>query len=270
MRPTVVLDKSFLQGSKAVTIYEMAKSHRLLMSDALFYELISDPKGRALCFAKFPKKENPVDLIGDPSGLLRREVQTHTPCGKPSDHCENIHFQFNATLLRDDYQLPPDMAATVLEHTEELRSDVASYLDTVRLTPTFFPDILKGNDASRAIARQEAERAVAEETDNLLSFYRLLNSPPGEPSLPPADIVTRDWALFRWLQVKLLFALDVYCRYSGKLPEPLSTKVYERLEHDVLDAQYLILGLLEGAFATREKKLQRWWRLLSPTGALHD
>jgi len=84
-----------------------------------------------------------VDLIGDPGGLLRREVQTHTPCGKPSDHCENIHFQFNATLLRDDYQLPPDMAATVLEHTEELRSDVASYLDTVRLTPTFFPDILK-------------------------------------------------------------------------------------------------------------------------------
>jgi hypothetical protein len=270
MRPTVVLDKSFLQGSKAATIHEMSKSHRLLMADALFYELISDPKGRALCFAKFPKTENPVDLIGDPGVLLRREVQTHTPCGKPSEHCEKIRFQFNAALLRDDYQLPSDMAATVLEHTEELRSDVASYLDTVRLTPTFFPDILKGNDASRAIARQEAERAVAEETDNLLGFYRLLTFPPGEPSLPPADIVTRDWALFRWVQVKLLFALDVYCRYSGKLPEPLSTKVHERLEHDVLDAQYLILGLLEGAFATREKKLQRWWRLLSPKGALYD
>lgn len=269
MRPTVVLDKSFLQGSKAATIRELAKSHRLLMSDALFYELISDSKGRALCFAKFPKKENPVDLIGDPGRLLRLEVQTHTPCGKPSDHCENIRFQFNDALLRDDYHLPPDMAATVLEHTEELRSDVASYLDTVRLTPTFFPDILKGNDASRAIARKEAERAVAEETDDLLGFYRLLTSPPGEPSLPPADIVTPDWALFRWVQVKLLFALDVYCRYSGKMPEPLSEQVYERFEHDVLDAQYLILGLLEGAFATREKKLQKWWYLLSPTGTLH-
>jgi len=59
MRPTVVLDKSFLQGSKAVTIYEMAKSHRLLMSDALFYELISDPKGTSPMLRQVPKKENP-------------------------------------------------------------------------------------------------------------------------------------------------------------------------------------------------------------------
>ena len=270
MRPTVVLDKSFLQGSKVATIHEMAESRRLLMSDALFYELLSDSKGRALCFAKFPKKDNPVQLIGHPGGMLRREVQTHSPCGKPSLYCENIHFQFNAALLRDDYQLPPDATATVLEQTEELRSDVASYLDAVRLTPTFFPDLLKGSDASRGIARREAERAVAEETENLLGFYRLLTPPPGELSLPPVDLVTPDWALFRWLQIKLLFALDVYCRYSGNLPEPISAKVHDRFEHDVLDAQYLILGLLEGAFATREGKLQKWWRLLSPTGALYE
>ena len=182
MRPTVVLDKSFLQGSKAANIRQMAESHRLLMTDALFYELISNPEGRALCFAKFPKKDNPVDLIGHPGGMLRREVQTHSPCGKPSLYCEDIRFQFNAALLHDDYELPPDAAATVLEHTEELRSDVASFLNAVRLTPTFFPEILKGNDASRAIARQEAERAVAEETENLRGFYRLLTPPPGEPA----------------------------------------------------------------------------------------
>lgn len=270
MRPTVVLDKSFLQGSKAAAIHEMAESHRLLMSDALFYELISDPKSRALCFAKFPRKDNPVELISHPGDMLRREVQTHRPCGKPSLYCEDIRFQFNAALLRDDYQFPPEAAATVLEHTEELRSDVASYLNAIRLTPTFFPDLLKGNDASRAIARREAERAVAEETQNLLRFYRLLTPPPGEPSLPPAELITPDWALFRWIQVKLLFALDVYCRYSGNLPEPLTAKVHKRFEHDVLDTQYLILGLLEGAFATREKKLQKWWRLLSPNGALHE
>ena len=225
MRPTVVLDKSFLQGSKAASIHEMAESHRLLISDALFYELLSNPKGRALCFAKFPRKDNPVVLVGHPGALRRREIQTHRPCGKPSLHCENIRFQCNAALLRNDYQLPPHAAATVLEHTEELRADVSSYLDAVRITPTFFPDLIKGNDASRAIAREEAERAVAGETENLLGFYRLLIPPPGQPPLPPAELVTPDWALFRWLQVKLLFALDVYCRFSGKLPEPVSGAV---------------------------------------------
>jgi hypothetical protein len=79
-----------------------------------------------------------------------------------------------------------------------------------------------------------------------------------------------DWALFRWLQVQLLFAIDVYCRYGGKLPDVLTPKWYEKMEHDVLDAQYLILGVLEGSFATREKKLQRWWSPIRPDGALFE
>lgn len=79
MRPTVVLDKSFLQGSKALRIHEMAESHRLLMSDALFYELLSNPKNRADCFAKFPKIDNPVELVQHVGGLLRREVESHHP-----------------------------------------------------------------------------------------------------------------------------------------------------------------------------------------------
>jgi hypothetical protein len=270
MRPSVVLDKSFLQGSKASAIHEMSDSHRLLMSEALFYELLSDAEDRALCFAKFPNRENPVELIGHPGAMLRRELDTHRPCGKPSLHCEKIRFQFNVGLSRDDYEFPPDSAATVLEQTEELRSDVLSYLEAIRLTPTFFPNLLDGSDASRALARQEAERAIAQETEALLGFYRLLTPPPGERPLPPAELITPEWALFRWLQVKLLFALDVYCRYSGKMPEPLSPKVHQRLEHDVLDAQYLILGLLEGAFATKEKKLKNWWRLLNSEGTLYE
>ena len=46
MRPSVVLDKSFLQGSDASRIRAMGESHHLLMSDALFYEILSNPKKR--------------------------------------------------------------------------------------------------------------------------------------------------------------------------------------------------------------------------------
>ncbi len=49
-----------------------------------------------------------------------------------------------------------------------------------------------------------------------------------------------------------------------------AAKAYEKIEHYVLDAHYLILGALEGAFATREKKLQRWYLLLCPEGRLYS
>lgn len=104
----------------------------------------------------------------------------------------------------------------------------------------------------------------------MLKFYGSLEAPSSKPPLPPAMIMTRDWALFRWQQVQLLFALDAYCRYGGRVPDTLSGKAYEKVEHDVLDAHYLLLGVLEGSLATREKKLQSWFCLLCPNGYLYS
>ncbi len=88
--------------------------------------------------------------------------------------------------------------------------------------------------------------------------------------LPPAETTTDDWALYRYLQMQMLFALDVYVRYQGRRPEIASPAVFERMEHDVLDAQVAMLGCLEGALATRETKLKRWFRLVAPDGILID
>ena len=84
------------------------------------------------------------------------------------------------------------------------------------------------------------------------------------------DTITDDWALYRYLQMQMLFALDVYVRYQGRVPDIGNPAVFERIEHDVLDAQVAMLGCLEGALATRETKLQRWFRLAAPNGVLID
>ena len=97
-----------------------------------------------------------------------------------------------------------------------------------------------------------------------------LSPPPGEKPLPLGESIDEKWAIYRWVQVQLLFALDVHVRYQGNIPTPLSSNVYEKMEHDVLDAEQLILGCLEGAFATRENKHKRWWRLLCPDGRLYE
>lgn len=270
-KPTILLDKSYLQGSTAVHMLQLAQSHQLLMADVLFYELISSSEpGRSRCFAKFPEIENPVVLVNHVGALLEREIQSHRACGKPSTRYEDIRFEFDEALASKDYTLPPSAAETLQEQMVELRQDVERFVERVRLIPTLIPNLLEGTSSERQSMREAAEEFIATDTDAMMKFYGSLEAPTGERPLPPASILTQDWALFRWQQVQLLFALDAFCRYGGRVPDTLSGKAYEKVEHDVLDAQYLLLGVLEGSLATREKKLQRWFSLLSPNGQLYS
>lgn len=270
MQPAIILDKSFLQGSKKTRIHELAQAHRLVVSDALFYELLtaSEP-GRSRCFAKFPPVTNPVDLVNHIGTLMRMEIETHRPAGKPSTHREQLMFQFNPTLVSSEYELPEEARLSVEEQTTQLRADVQSFIDRVPLIKSFFPNLLVGSDEQRRQEREEAERAIAE-PGALIPFYSNLEPPPGQRPLPSSTIVTEEWALYRWLQVQLLFTLDLYVRYPNGISGNLSPALYEIIEHDVLDAQVMMLGCLEGAFATHEKKLVRWWNLICPSGMLYE
>jgi len=270
MTRAIVLDKCFLQGTSAAQMRELATSHRLVVSDALFYELLtSDEPARSRCFRKFTPVENPVDLVSHIGLLMRLEIDTQKPSGPPSSHRENWRFQFNPALITPDYQIPEAGLIAIEEHATELRSDVDSFVQRAKLLPTFFPDLLSGNQANRDRLRTEAEGAIAA-PGSLMEFYSNLEPPPGEKSLPPSHLVSEDWAVYRWLQVQMLFALDLYVRYGGRVPDRFSEAVFEKMEHDALDAQVLMLGCLEGAFATKEKKLKRWWKLLCPRGHLYE
>jgi hypothetical protein len=270
MATPIVLDKSFLQGVGTSRIRALAASHRLLVSDALFYELLTaEEPVRSQCFRKFPPIENPVDLVSHIGPLVRLEISTHRPSGPPSIHREDLRFQFNSDLVTMEYEIPEPGRRAIEEHAKELRSDVESFMQRADLVHTFFPDLLSGSQSNRDTARAEAEAAIAA-PGSLLQFYSFLEAPPGEKPLPPANLVSEGWAVYRWLQVQMLFALDLYARYGGRIPEKLTDGTFERIEHDVLDAQLLMLGCLEGAFATKEQKLKRWWRLLCPQSELHE
>ena len=272
MKTCIVVDKSFLEGTATDRIRELATSYRLLVSDALFFELLTaDVSSRKKCFSKFPPDENPVDLINHIGTLMRFEVEHKTPAGKPSTHRENqdFDFQFNSKLVSEEYELPSEAESVIEEHMAEIQSDVAAYLDRAEVVPTFFPDLLSGTTERRKVAVEEAEEIIAK-PGMLIPFYASLKSPPGERSLPPPDMICEHWAVYRYLQVQMLFALDIFVRYQGQRPDTKNPNIYERMEHDILDAQVLMLGCLEGAFATQERKLQRWWKLLCPYGDLYE
>lgn len=269
LRSSIVIDKCFLQGSKTDRIHELARSKRLLVSDALFYELLTDSEpSRSRIFAKFPPGLNPIDFVSHVGELMSYEINHQRASGKPSAHRIDVKFEFNRALATGGYELPIAAQSAIQEKSDEIRADVESSIDLARTIPKFFPDLLTGSQADQLSQRQEAEALVASR-DSFREFYASLESPDKERPFPPVDLVDQNWAIYRWLQIHFLFALDLYVRYGGRLPDKPSAKTLEKLEHDVLDAQLLALGCLEGSFATTEKKLVRWWRILLPEGVLY-
>jgi len=268
MKPAVVLDKSFLQGASAAAIQKLASSHRLVISWALFYELLTcDTRGRRGCFSKLPKTENPVELVESIGKLMKIEINIHQPAGKPSSHKENIQFTFNPKLLTDNYQMPLDSQKAINEHTDTLQSYIKIFIDIAKSNLELFPNLISGSDKERIDARRSAEEKITDKI-SLLSFYSQLQSPDPNIPFPASNLLDESWATYRWLQVQMLFSVDLIIRYYGGILEQLTPSISEKIEHDLIDAEVLALGCLEGAFATREKKLIRWWHLLCPNGEL--
>jgi hypothetical protein len=266
VKSSIVLDKSFLQGATMARMRELAASHRLLMSDALFYEMLSNPETRRSCFVKFPAVENPVDVVLHVGGYLKTEIQRRKPAPRPSQRIERSRFVFNVALLDDDYELPAEGKQVMAEQEAELARSIAFLREIALQMPDFFPDAFAGSGS--AFAFRAAEAAVTTDAEALIEFYGTLRSPKGHRRLPPKRLLTPEWALFRWLQVHFLFALDLFRRYGLRLAGEITPELHKKVVNDALDAQLLLIGALEGSFATREAKLQRWFSAMCPEGSL--
>jgi len=265
MTTAVVIDKSFLQGVTTQRIAELASMHVLVMTDALFYELLtSDATTRARCFAKFPETDNPVRLVGHIGPMLLHEQRTNTKAEEFLNYELAYKFRFHPGLRKADYMLNQDTLAKTEVQTREIEEHINSYILRTNNALSFFPDAQSGSDAARNAALDSYEGDLAN-TETINSFYKTLD----DPLLPPHHLITPNWATFRLLQVSLLFSLHTIHRLRGPIPDVRSRAESERLEHDVHDRDLLLTAVMAGAFATKEKKLQRWWRLICTNRPLY-
>lgn len=265
---SIIIDKCYLQGTSGKAIQHLSSRFFLLMPNVLFYELISsDEPGRSRCFKKLPKEVNPIPIAKHIGALMKKELTTHEPSGLPSENLEEINYRFNPALSNGSYKLSDTDVATMREIEVELNSDISKLINKSSIVATIFPDLSKGSTEERKKYIEEIEDFIANDVNELRKFLSSLEL-PGEATIPDKNKLNTSWALFRWLQVQLLFSLDVNNRYGDIKPSTLTAKQTIKLEHDVLDAHYLISGVLQGAFATKEKKLMRFFNLLCPDGIL--
>ena len=261
---SIVLDKCYLQSASWQAICALAEHNDLIITGSLFHELLSgDQEARRRVFAKLPRIDNPAYLLDNVSALLAHEQQTHTPAGEVLVHALDLRYRFNPGLQQTGYELPHEALKGVAENEALTRRLVESYVARTNALADMFHRVTSGSDADRLAALTEIEAEIAV-PENVLNFYRSLN----DPELPPADLITEEWATFRFYQTALLFSLQALHRHRGPIPLPLSAREFERLEHDVHDHMALCTGILAGGLATNERKLMRWYTLLSPQGRL--
>lgn len=262
--PAIVLDKCFLQAASWETIRDLAESNDLIITGSLFHELLSgDIDARRRVFSKLPRRDNPAHLLDNVSALLKHESKTHTPVGSVLDHTLDLSYRFNPRLKEPGYQLSEEARIGVAENIERTRRSVDSYVERTNAIVGIFYRVTTGSDSDRLAALAEIEQEISE-PESVMTFYRSVS----DPDMPSPDLITSDWATFRSYQTSLLFSLHTLHRHKGVIPLPLSAKEFERLEHDVHDHMALCTGILAGGFATNEKKLKAWYKLLSPEGTL--
>ena len=262
----IVLDKSYLDAATPSQIHSLCANHRVLMPEVLFYELTTTRKtSRERCFNKIPDTNNPVEIIPFVGSLLKYELNTHTACTPLYDRKEDIVFAFNRKLRTGEYQFSETDLDARNKRKREVEQRTKEFFEHAMMVAAFFPEI---NGIQYADLPQAIHNAKAKITKDISFIQQLYGSllEPGIINNPVnPDTIDPDWAYFRWIQVRCLYSLDLIFRYNGHLPKNPTEKFWAKIEHDLLDSEYLITASLSGALACNEKRMLQLFQMLRPS-----
>ncbi len=275
----IVIDKSFLRGAKREHITALSETYTLLMPDSLLYECVKEenPSDRAQLFKKFPDKNSPYILIPPICDVLRHEIRTNTIFGKPSKRAANKDYGIHLRLIDEGYCMTTDQLLAFERKRQLIENDTNAFIRLVKsLIKKMSSEFYGLSDEKTKQKRDVIEKKIALDKDYIVE---IINSERiyDYANMPTSQRITNRWATFRFFQIYHLYVIDFYLKYKSETnidniflrKDSPQEKAFERIRHEMLDAQYLLYGLLEGGFATNELKLTSWWKLLStPSGKL--
>ena len=271
MRQQIVLDKSYMQSMESAAFQELLQTNSFLMPSVLFYELMTTPEPvRSRCFAKIPTTESPFTVITDVGVILNYEIESYANFNRLQEFSINIPYIFNPNLQCDSkYKFTPAERKLLDSWEKYFAERVSRFIILMSDVYASFGNLRSGSSSDRKEKLKEIEEVIATDAEVVCCLYDAICQPElHEPKWPTGDTIDPTWALYRWFQIKILFALDSGFRYQGNPPSPLTEKAYNKFEHDMIDMEYLVHGVLQGALATNENKLSRWFKMLKPDGEL--
>jgi len=237
------------------------------MPDVLFYELMTTSESsRKRCFKKLPNINNPVELIPNVGSLRQFELNTHQPCTPLYYRRLRIRFIFNKKLMTDAFQFTHVQLKSIQQRQQLVSQNTKSFFQLAMMVPCFFPHLngVPWSDFPRVI--QEAKREVATNVETVREIYARLLEYDAPPNAVKADVIDPNWAHFRWVQIRVIYSLNLLLKYQGQLPINVSKSFWRKIEHEMLDTEYVILGALAGALASKDERILENYLLVRPDG----
>jgi len=255
----VVIDKSYLQGTSRDVLRDLCAKHTVLFIEALLYELLTTEEEavQKACFDKFPQTSDNVVLIPGTGPLFQYEIKHQRPASPLTDFRDQATFQ---DLVREAYDRPLDQQPALAVWRSEIQHEVKTFREVATGLSAWCPALLGAQLPVRNTACEDLKRQACTDVNVVRNIYRSLEL----EGFPGAEFLDPSWALFRWVQMHLLFGLDYIRRYGFA---DLAA-VPARIEHDVHDLQYALFGALCGALATKDSDIELNFRMACPAGTL--
>ncbi len=255
----VVIDKSVLQGAPKDRLQLLFKDHRVLMTQALFYELLTTkPAERASCFRRIPAIDNPVVLIQNVGSILQWEVTNQRPLSNIDDVAVSVHFNFNPGMVNEDFDFGEEQTRHIENLKKEMSVSVSYFADHCSKVTVRFPELKGYYPGMNTTQIEKIKTRVCTDA----GFVRELYSAGESGTWPTAEEIDERWAIYRRLQIMVVASLDYFRKYGERDVTSLTTKV----ENEYLDLEYCLVGCLVGVVATQDPGMSGRFLALCPSG----
>lgn len=254
----IVIDKSWVQGASAGVLALVSAEHDLFMPEALFYELLTTQRDKQiLCFSRLAKVHSSIRLLCGIPDLLRYESESGKPATPLGDRCIAESISFHPTAGTTGYSFSEQQVEVIeSERAEREGTGLQGLKQMSSVVSGWFP-ALKGLPASSQRERiQPYLQRVASDADMVRDIFGAIRA----PGMPEPAVLDERWAFFRYMQVRLVGALE-YIRLHGDRNEGATGR---KIPNFFLDHDYLIPALLADGLASCDNELQEFYGLLAP------
>ena len=272
----IIVDKSYVQAAGSLS--EIQRNWSLLFPDAFFFEVAStNPSARQSCLSKLRelRGNGGVYVVSNVGELFRKEIHDLVCAGQPSENLVqglDLDAFFGAQFDDLTKARRDALALTEIEFDQE----VDALIEKANTLHGHIQGTSNRSTEQRKKAYGLARQEVAQDRDFIVKFFAEVlcggaYAPPGARFLmqiAQTGAFGPEWALYRWTQVTLLYALELLEKHGQLAPEKLTTTQREKFQHDVIDMQYVVLGVLQGALASKDKRMRAMFKLLRPDGAV--
>jgi len=252
----IAVDKSYSQGTNHARLASLQQEYDLFFPSAFYFELFNDPPEKRFMAI------NGVHTFFRPHlpDFLRYEIKF----GRPALIESHKALTFSDAMKNGEWQLNRDESQILEKYRSETVQPMRNFFNTLIEVPLLGFSV---KETKKLTDTDEAFCSLCQrlqEPRRIRKVAKLL-------AIPHASKLDTHWLQFRRLQVWLLQVFILKRCHPNLKGQPTGKK----LEHELHDLEYIILGLHLDALATKETSKvhpfssMSWkFRILSPDSLL--